>query len=92
MSGAGRGIQNVMSLQGCDSATSYSKYAVASPLSYSGFVYKPLGPACAYSSRFLTKRGLVFGKKKQEDKLSRAVQAVRDAKVLNSTSEAACSE
>ena len=67
--------------QGCDSATSCSKYAVATTLSYFGFMYKPLGAACAYSSRCLAKKKTapVFGEKKPDDKLKRAVQAVRDA-------------
>ena len=53
--------------QGCDSATSCSKYAVATTLSYFGFMYKPLGAACAYSSRCLAKKKTapVFAKKNQ---------------------------
>ena len=81
-----------MNLQGCDSATSCSKYAVATTLSYFGFVYKPLGPACAYSSRFFDEERTGASEEDAQDKLDRAVQAVRDAEVLNSTSEAACSE
>ena len=63
ITGTGRIIQNVVNLQNRDSATSYSKYAVPTILSYFGFVCKPRPAACAYSSNFLTNRGQVFGKK-----------------------------
>ena len=46
---------------------------------------------CIFQEAFGEERTGV-GQEEAKDKMNRAVEAVRDAEVLNSTSEAACSE